>query len=1079
MLSLRLLGPPRLERAGAPLNVARRKSRAVLYYLAGHDQPLPRERLLSVFWPDLERPAALQTLRTTLHGLRRALGDDLRVDDERAGLGPAVDVDARRFARALGAPSAAADLSPAGLTASLDLYRGDFLEGFSQPDAAAFEDWAAVERERYRRLAVRGLAALAARREAEGAFSPALDALERALAFDPLQEDLQRAALRLHYLAGDRAAAIRRYDSLRRMLDEELGVLPMAETRRLYDAIVTGALPEAAALSPPQRELPLGRGLGWSSPPAQAPGVSGEHRRSHALGVSPASLPFVGRERELALLRALAAPPSGAAALIEGEPGIGKTRLAEEFLAAAGLLALRGAAREQEQALPYQPLSEALRGLLAHPDWPGLEATACAALPPVWLAEVSRLLPELHPSAPPAAPPDEPRLWEGVYQFLLALARQRPLGLFLDDLQWTDAATLALLGYLIRRARAGAAPLVFILATRPLSPASPAAALAQSLTRQDNLLRLGLARLGREEIETLAARWLRAYGAEGEAAAPLADWLERASEGNPYVLAELLRYLRDHGLVAPGRGPDPAALGGSPVVPQSIYALIQSRLAALSDPARRIVDAAVAAGREFEFEVVYRAAGLSETAALDALDELRAAGLLRPVLPGPGPEAEGSGASARFAFDHSLTMEVAYREVGEPRHRLMHRRVAEALEQLYGRGRLDAVAGLLAYNFAEGNALERAAPYAWRAGRLAAGLAAWAEAVNFFELALRGESDEGRRLEVLMALGQALFRAGSAERATGALRRAVELAEARGDAQQQAAAQLELARALLPHARFGEAVQLLRDLVARAASPAVAAAAEYNWGAALSLEGANLDGAAAHLQTAEALTRAALALGERVPAPLAQLTFERGSVLAQQGDLPGAIALYREALAAASASPEADAATFGVLAHNNLAYHLHLLDPADPAAREHAETGLRQAQEQGLLVLLPYLHSTLGEIELAAGRLDAAQAQFEEGLALAERLTMPERIAGLTANLGRLAAQRGDDALAVRRLSAALAQADALGTLHLAAQIRLWLAPLLPPAGARARLAEARALAESGGRRRLLAALDDLERSLA
>jgi hypothetical protein len=136
-------------------------------------------------------------------------------------------------------------------------------------------------------------------------------------------------------------------------------------------------------------------------------------------------------------------------------------------------------------------------------------------------------------------------------------------------------------------------------------------------------------------------------------------------------------------------------------------------------------------------------------------------------------------------------------------------------------------------------------------------------------------------------------------------------------------------------------------------------------------------------------------------------------------------------------------------------------------AINYARQGLQLAREQGALALQPFLLSTLGEIELERNAA-VAETYFDEGLTLAERLAMPERIAGLTANLGRVAQRRGETALAIQRLSTALAQAEALGLPHLAAQIRLWLAPLLPPAEARAHLAEARAIAERGGRKRLL-----------
>jgi hypothetical protein len=163
-------------------------------------------------------------------------------------------------------------------------------------------------------------------------------------------------------------------------------------------------------------------------------------------------------------------------------------------------------------------------------------------------------------------------------------------------------------------------------------------------------------------------------------------------------------------------------------------------------------------------------------------------------------------------------------------------------------------------------------------------------------------------------------------------------------------------------------------------------------------------------------------------------------------------------------------------AYNNLGYHLLML--RDPGARTHAETGLELARETGMVQFEPFLLSTLGEIALAADDLNNAERYFSEGLDLAERLPSPERIAGLTANLGLVALRRGQTSLAAQRFASALAAADALGVRHLAATIRIWLAPLLPPAEARATLAEARALAESGGRKLLLEAIDHLEREL-
>lgn len=1027
MLTLLLFGQPQVRREGRDLEVPRRKSRALLFYLAARASPVARDQLLAMFWPDLERSAAQQNLRTTLHGLRRLLGPAIVARDTALALASDVDVDARTIERVLADPLAGV----AERAAALDRYRGDFLEGFSLGEDEPFDDWVIGERERYRQLMIRGLTALAAMYEAEGDYAAGLDALDRALGFDPLQEDLQRSAMRLHYLDGDRVGAIRRYEQLRRLLDDEMGVPPMTSTRELYDAVVTDTLVDD------RRRATDG------ARPAQPQ----DGRWATAVGRSTGALPFTGRAAELGALRAATA--ASRLALLEGEPGIGKTRLAEEFIAAQGGLALVGAARELERSLPYQPVIDTLRGLASLPDWPTLRGGLEIA--PVWLAEAARLVPEL--AGPSGArldgrPADESRLWEAVTRLLLAVARRRPLVLFVDDLHWADTATLALLGYLARRA--SEAPIALVAAARPADSRSPLATLVQSLTREGRLARVPLSRLSPDETLALARRLSPA------ASEPLAAWLMHNAEGNPYILAELVRYARENRMLGEDGVFRGAAHDGSPVVPQNVYSLIQQRLARLSEPARRVLDAGVAVGREFEFDVVARAAALSEQAALDAIDELRGAGLVSPT--------DGT----RYTFDHSLTMEVAYREVGEPRHRLLHRRVAEALEGLH-RGRADEVAGLIASHFIEGNAPDRAAPYAFRAGQLASRLAAWHEAVGFYEQALAG-GGEDRRAEVLMALGDAHFQAGELPQAAEVFREAMALAEGR-DAERAADARLSLAETLISQTRFAELIALVEPL-RTSGSPRSRFRAEFLRGTALSLEGADLEGAMAHLRAAEALSAE---YGDQTGQ--ARVLFEEGSIAAQQGDLDTAIDRYRGAMAIVDEATGDEATVWRILSRNNLAYHLHLLGSAEAA--DYAREGLRLAQESGTMNLQPYLLSTLGEIALVSGDLAAAERSFNEGLALAERLEMQERVAGLTANLGLVAKRGGLERLAIHRLSGALARADALGTQHLAAQIRIWLAPLLPEAEARAMLAEARAIAERGGRRRLLAEVERIEADLS
>mgnify|MGYP001078517707 CR=1 FL=1 len=1031
MLTILLLGPPQILSDGVPVTLARRRARALVYYLAAQDKPIHRERLIDLFWHDHEQAAARQLLRTTLHSVRRSLGSVIEGDEELTVAFDA-DVDYRVLVNAVTAPA----VDEATLAAALTRYRDDLLTGFALPDAPLFSDWLEAEREQARLLAVRGYTRLARAAEMRGDFAGALTALDRALTFDPLQEDLQREAIRLHYLGGDRVGAIRRYERLRDLLNAELGVPPMRETRKLYDAIVTDRLVDSVL---EQRHSP-------GVERYEQPSVSGNGPRivRHTL---PSPLPFIGRSAEM---EAIETTGGGRLALIEGETGIGKTRLALEALdrhAARGGLTLIAAARELEQGLPYQPWIGLLRNLLAHPHWMALRARL--DLEPVWFGEVARLLPELTPGMPAAAQADEARLWESVARLLIALARQQPLMLLCDDLHWADASSLGLLGYVVRRTEN--APVRVIATARAADHQAPLRMLLNTLLREGRLERILLRRLSTAETEALA-RALSAHDAQR-----LAAWLYRNTEGNPFVIAELVRHARATGLFAANGRLSPV-LPDEPVVPVSVYSLIQSRLARLSEEARRVLDTAVAVGRVFSFDVVARAAALSEAAALDALDELRAARLIEPLPDG------------RFQFDHSLTMEVAQREVGEPRHRVLHRRVAEALEALT-RDRLDDLAGLIAWHFAEGGVPERAAAYATRAGRRAANVAAWTEAIAFYEQALAGVAP-GQRFDALMSLGEALLMGGRTAQAAERFHESLALARTPTEARR---ARLSMARALAPQGRYAEMIEAVRGLE-REGDLNERIAALFLWGTALSLEGSDLVGAALRLREA-----ARLILAQPTPDPvaLAQVRFELGGVAAQQGDLSTAIASYREALAAAdSAADHPESFTWRILARNNLAYHLHLQGDLDEAGRW-LDEGLRLASEYGAPGLQPYLLSTRGEIELARGDLDAAEASCIAGLTLAERLDVPERVAGITANLGLIALRRGRTTIAIHHLSTALAHADTLGTRHLAAQIRVWLAPLLPLDEARTVLAQARTIAESGSRRRLLADIVRAEEMLA
>jgi len=161
-LTIRLLGSPQIFLNTQPLEVMRRKNRALLYFIAAHNRPLARENILTLFWPDHARTAAQQILRTMLHDLRKQLGAALQVENESFALAPSTNIDLHQFQAHLA--KSGADV--AILTPALELYRGDFLEGFALVDTPSFDDWMFSERDRLRLLLIQGLTKLALHFEA-------------------------------------------------------------------------------------------------------------------------------------------------------------------------------------------------------------------------------------------------------------------------------------------------------------------------------------------------------------------------------------------------------------------------------------------------------------------------------------------------------------------------------------------------------------------------------------------------------------------------------------------------------------------------------------------------------------------------------------------------------------------------------------------------------------------------------------------------------------------------------------------------------------------------------------------------
>ncbi len=541
--SLLLLGTARIERDGAAINVDTRKAVAMLAYLALTPGPHMRDALAAFFWPENDDEHARAALRRTLSVLSTALGPDaFRVDRQRIGLADGWEIDASQFsslverARKHRASGSSCPDCLSWLTAAVDLYRQDFMAGFSLRDSVAFDDWQFFQSEQYRQQLAYALESLvdihAQRRE----FELAIPHARRWLALDSLHEPAHRRLMQLYAWAGQDASALRQYRECKRILQEELGVPPLAETTQLYQAILEHRPP------PPPSS-------------AQSAAIVDAAPPLNLSPTSPAHFPMVGREAEWSTLQAAYAAIENDGPIvndgphrirwpfmvIEGEAGIGKTRLATEFLERVrgdGGDTLAATCYEGEAQLAYAPYLAALRSLLARPERSG----ALASLPAHALAELGRLLPEMATPSPAAAstlegPGAQARFFEAISLTLACLLRaSRPGILFLDDAQWADEASLDLTTYLVRRLAGQGYGILVAWRTEDVAPGHRLQRLLGEARRSGRATSILLGRLQPVAVATL----VRSVTTRGD---DLDSYLYRETEGLPFFLVEYLTLL--------------------------------------------------------------------------------------------------------------------------------------------------------------------------------------------------------------------------------------------------------------------------------------------------------------------------------------------------------------------------------------------------------------------------------------------------------------------------------------------------------------------------------------------------------
>lgn len=724
MLRLRLLGPPIIEHS-APLDSFKsRKVEALLYYLALVPGKHHRTHLATLLWSELPEEKALSNLRFALWNLRKVLGD-VPFSAERMTIttqpSQTMWVDVHEFRAHLQRLAANTTLVETEVShilhQALDLYRANFLLGFEISEAPFFEEWAQQQRVALHDMAVSALTRLGAYHAGQRQLSQAIAVMRRLLELEPWQEATHRQLMRLLALAGQRGAALEHYQKCRQILAAELDLEPEPETTALMERIQAGQLE--------------------FEPPASVAGLP---------ETNFSSSPFFGRQAEYAWLLERwegAKRQQGGLVLLRGEAGVGKTCLIEELnrsVLLQGALVLSGRCYEFSGAVPYQPIATALQKQI-------LKIKALKLpLSDIWLAELSQLLPEIREQYPNLAAPfdsgqgaDRYRLFEAVNRFLQALGALQPALLFLDDLHWADAATLDMLGYVVRHI--ATSPLLIVGAYRPdlVLDDHPLFSLEQTLFDEELLEELDLAALSTEDIAEIVSLLPQRIADPYR----LTLFLTQISEGNPFILFETLRELEEQGWQRPSSGDVLATatgpLGQEALIPVKVQTRIRRRVARLPAESQQLLAVAAVIGREFEVELLQAASDVPLPVVLDCLDNWLARHLVREIINREQPlrvaRLPAAPSHHYYDFSHDLIRAVVYDDLNKLRRQSLHGRVGYALERLYA-GHEEKVTERLAHHFHLGQESDKALAYFPQAGQQAQAVYALPMALACYEQAL-------------------------------------------------------------------------------------------------------------------------------------------------------------------------------------------------------------------------------------------------------------------------------------------------------------------------------------------------------
>ena len=765
----------------------------------------------------------------------------------------------------------------------------------------------------------------------------------------------------------------------------------LAAARKRTDDAEAG--PDATATT--DKEEDGGDGDALDSAEIDLPGVVTQQAIGGFLGALP-DRPIVTREAEVRQIgAALDATLRGSAKIVflAGEPGVGKTRLAQEASLAAqarGYLVLTGRCQEPYQTMPYYPFVEALLAAVTNAA-PAIREE----LPRSW-PEVQRLLPgslqDREASGVYRRAEEQQRLFWSVTRFFQALALEQPIALLLDDLHWADDASLGLLQHLAQHTRAAR---VFVLGAyrdTDLSRRHPLRRIIHDLSRERLAERLAIARLSQEGTATLIATVIAGKSGSrddgntsAEPPTALVEAIHRSTDGNPFFTVEVLRALQQRGEMRSPDGHWEWRSDQEILVPESVQAAIDERLARLEPDAQELLEEASILGESFAFDGLVALQERDEDDVEAALEAAITAALVQEI----GPDS--------YRFNHVLTQQALYHGVSRRRRRRLHLAAGAALERL-PQSQRSGHASELAWHFLQADEPARALPYVIQAGDQAQAIYAYAAAENRYRTAVelaRDLQDTAQEAVAQARRGTALAGLARWEEALVALRRAADLDSAAGAHEALAQDVALMGRVYNDHGTPETGIEVTRpylDQLPLETSPG-ALAQVYT-----TLSHLYLASGRYHELLATAERAVALASEAGDPGLLAEAKGRHGVALATLGRFDEALPRLREVVRLAE---EAGAMETQVLALNNIA-HCHLLSGPLVNARDTFANAIELAPRLHSPIMLPLLLVNHALASILLGDWQRAHADLNRADQIAQEMGVNALSAAVPVTRGRL-----------------------------------------------------------------------------